>query len=126
MEEDLVEDDNDDDDDDASPDEHARARIDPNRIVASNVGTLASRRRASAGKTAVRLVVESISLIFPRVMRRPFPSFDLVGGLPLLPSGEPDLLSRLALYPGEMSNHIEGMKASSLRGNVRLIAITKH
>ena len=52
-EEDLVENDSDDDDDNESPDEHARARADANIILASKVGTVVSRRCATANKTAV-------------------------------------------------------------------------
>jgi hypothetical protein len=126
-EEDLVENDSDDDDDNESPDEHARARADANIILASKVGTVVSRRCATANKTAVWTVVESTSLPFPLAVPRPSPSFGLVGGLPLLPSGEPDLVSLwLALYPGDMSSHIATMNASGLRGNVRWVPITEH
>ena len=126
-EEDFVEDDSDDDDENASPDEHARARTDANRILASKIGTVVSRRCASAGKTATWTVVESTSLHFLLVVPRPSPPLGLVGGLPLLPSREPDLLSLcLALYPGDMSSHITVMKACGLRGNVRWIPIIEH
>jgi len=51
----------------------------------------------------------------------------MVGGLPLLPSGEPDILVLwLSLYPGDMSNRLEVMNAADLRGNIRHNNITDH
>ena len=125
----MSEDDSDDADDDASPDEHARARTDATRILASKDGTRFICRCASAGKTAIWIVMESTSLPFPLIVPRPYPSFGLVGGLPLLPSRElragPPLVV-VGTQPGDMSSHIAAMNASSLRGSVRWIPITEH
>jgi hypothetical protein len=49
----------------------------------------------------------------------------MVGGLPLLPSGEPDIQALwFALYSGDMSSHLELMSANGLRGNNRHNDIT--
>ena len=51
----------------------------------------------------------------------------MVGGLPILPSGEPDLLSLwLVLYPGDMTSRIAAMNTYDLRENVRWIAIAEN
>jgi len=51
----------------------------------------------------------------------------MVGGLPPLPSGEPDILALwLALYPIDMSIHLEVMYAASLREKSRHNNITGH
>ena len=71
--------------------------------------------------------MEHTYLPFPLVVPRPSPSFGMVSGLPLLPFGEPGLVSLwLALYPGDMSSHIAIMNASDVRGNVRWVPITEH
>jgi hypothetical protein len=126
-EEDLDVDDSDDDDDDESPDEHARARIDAEIILASKVGAEVSRKCASSGKTALWKVVPATIQPFKLDEPRPSTSFGLVGGLPLLSSGEPDIVTLwLKLYPGDMSSHLAAMNASGLRGNAKHKDITEH
>ena len=126
-EEDLDEGDSDDDDDDESHDEHARARIDAEIILASKVGAKVNRKCASSGKTALWTVVPATTQPFELVEPRSSPSFGLVGGLPLLSSGEPDIVALwLKLYPGDMSSHLAAMNASGLRGNAKHKDITEH
>jgi hypothetical protein len=99
-EEDLANDDIDDADEIVSPDEHARARADAEVVLAEQVGRAVIRKCATSGKTASWIVVDPKSLPFPEPPECAAPSYGMVGGLPLLASGEPDLVSlRRALYP---------------------------
>ena len=82
-----------DDDDDESADEHARARRDAEILLASKFCEEVSRKCASSGKTALLIVVSSDTQPFVLDEPRPPSFFGVVGGLPLLPSGEPDILA---------------------------------
>ena len=125
-EEDFDENDSD-DDDDVSADEHARARKDAEILLASKVGEEGSPKCASSRKTAVWTVVRSETQPFVLDEPRPPHVSGMVGGLPLLPSGDPDILALwLALYPGDMSRHLEVMNATVLRGNIRHKNITNY